>query len=254
MNETGLTFGLFVTGDGEAQFLPKLFQELRNIGPFRFEVLGKIEQLRPRNRPPTERLSIPIGNIPLTTRDEDLGLQARGYLQSGENRLVLVIDDLEYAWKDKAVETFNRYRFAIDGIISDPQMRRRASVHFLVMMLEAYFFADSQTVNRALRQNVLETDCADDVETIRHPKGELKLLFRGYDEIRHGDEIIGRLNVEHVLANPQTCASLRTLFAWCIEAILEFYPEFQGEFPNFQLENGVQYPVTNGQLNILKRN
>lgn len=254
MTELGVTFGLLVTGVGEGKFLPKLFQSLRDVGPFRFEVIRKIEQLRPRNAPPSPRLTMPGGTIPLSTRDEDLGLWVRGYLQGNANRMVIVVDDLEFAWKDRAEETFNRYRLAIDTIIRDPKMQRRASIHFLVMMLEAYFFADSKAVNEALGVKVLVSDYTDDVESIRHPKGELKQKFHGYDEVRNGDEIIGWLNVEHVLSNPQTCASLRTLFAWCVEAILEFYPEFQGQFPDYKLEDGVQFSVTNGQLIALKRN
>ena len=249
-----ITFGLFVTGDGEAKFLPKMFQSLRNVGPFRFEVQRKMEQLQPRSNMHVDRLTTPSGNIRLPTRDEEMGLWLRGYLQKDTNCLALFIDDLEFDRKDRAAETFTRYRQAIDTIIIDPQMRRRASIHFLVMMLEAYYFADKNAVNQALGAEILETDFPLDVETIRHPKGDLKQLFRGFDEVHHGDEIVGRLDIEHVLSNPQTCASLRTLFAWCVEAILEFYPEFQGEFPNFELENGIQYPVTNGQLNILKRN
>jgi hypothetical protein len=254
MTELGVTFGLLVTGVGEGKFLPKLFQSLRNVGPFRFEVIRKIEQLRPRSSPPLPRLAIPSGNIPLPTRDEELGLWVRGYLQTAPNRVVMVIDDLEFDWKDKAAETFSRYRLAIDTIIKDPKMQRRASVHFLVMMLEAYFFADSKAVNEALGAEILVSDYAGDVESIRHPKGDLKNALNSYDEVRNGDEIIGRLNVKHVLSDPQTCASLRTLFAWCIEAILEFYPEFQGQFPDYKLEDGIQFSVTNGQLTALKRN
>jgi hypothetical protein len=254
MTELGVTFGLLVTGVGEGKFLPKLFQSLRDVGPFRFEVIRKIEQLRPRSAPPLPRLTMPGGTIPLSTRDEDLGLWVRGYLQGNTNRMVIVVDDLEFGWKDRAEETFNRYRLAIDTIIKDPKMQRRASVHFLVMMLEAYFFADSKAVNEALGAEILVSDYAGDVESIRHPKGDLKNALNGYDEVRNGDEIIGRLNVEHVLSDPQTCASLRTLFAWCVEAILEFYPEFQGQFPDYKLEDGIQFSVTNGQLTALKRN
>lgn len=254
MSESGLDFGLFVTGVGEAQFLQKLFQAFRNVGPFRFRVVRKIEQLSPRTSDKKNvNLTLPKTTKRLPTRDEALGLSVRGFLQEQTNRLALVVDDLEYARSDSASGCFERYRHAIDTIINDPAIRRRVSVHFFVMMLEAYFFADAEAVNRGLGKEVLTSDYTDDVEHIRHPKNQLKLLFQGYDEVRHGDMIIGRLDVEHVLSNPETCASLRTLFAWCVESILEFCPDFKNNFPDFQLDEGIQFPVTNGQLSVFKQ-
>ena len=253
MSELRLTFGIIVTGVGEAKFLPKMFQSLRNVGPFTFFVLGRIGQLSPRkSQKGAGKLTLPNKPIIIPGRDEELGLKVRGFLQESENHFVLVVDDLEYDRLDTVTGCFRRYREAIDTIVTDSKMNRRASVHFLVMMLESYFFADAQAVNKALGAEVLASDYLGDVETIRHPKNDLKALFAGFDEVRHGDEIIGRLDVVHVLSNPNTCTSLRTLFAWCVESILEYLPDFQGVFPEYHLDGGKQSSVTNGQLSVLK--
>jgi hypothetical protein len=39
-----------------------------------------------------------------------------------------------------------------------------------------------------------------DVETIRHPKNELKKLYPGFDEVKNGGCILDCLNVEHFLS------------------------------------------------------
>ena len=253
MSDTGLKFGIIVTGVGEENFLPKLFQSLRNSGPFSFSARRRIGQLRPRDsKIGSDKLFIPGKQTKLPGRDQELGLEVRGFLEASKKHFILVIDDLEYDRQDIAKECFDRYRKAIDTIVTDPEMQRRASVHFLVMMLEAYYFADAQAVNRALGAEVLTSDYAGDVEEKRHPKNELKSLFSGFDEVRDGDKIVGRLNIEHVLSNKDTCASLRTLFAWCVESIMEYMPDFQGVFPEYNLDGGKQSSVTNGQLSVLK--
>ena len=50
----------------------------------------------------------------------------------------------------------DRYRRVLDTILSSSQSRR-ASVHFLVNMLEAYFFAHSDAVNSVLGTNLDDT-------------------------------------------------------------------------------------------------
>ena len=110
-------------------------------------------------------------------------------------------------------------------------------------MLEAYYFADAAAINA-----VLGTELADhegDVETIRHPKNELKRLHPGFDEIQHGQAIIECLDIPHVLSNPATCRSLRTLFGWCSRAI--------GRDVNdvYQLANGSDFEVTRPQIDAL---
>jgi hypothetical protein len=51
--------------------------------------------------------------------------------------------------------------------------------YFLVNMLEAYYFAHSKAVNMAAGRIVLANDHEGDVETIPHPKNELKALIMG---------------------------------------------------------------------------
>ena len=110
-------------------------------------------------------------------------------------------------------------------------------------MLEAYYFADARAVNAVL--GIELEDCEGDVETIRHPKNELKVLYRGFDEMEHGCRILGKLRVPHVLSRKDTCASLRTMFAWICRIIGE--PE--GE--TYQLLEGRYSDVTGEQLRTL---
>lgn len=260
MMQEGLTFKLFVTGHSEQDALHLMFKSLSFNGPFNF-IKGqrivylpkspKTKQKRTTNESKSQKVT-QTSQI-LAPNDEFIALRVRGELQAAQNILVIIIDDLEYDRKDKATELFSSYRNAIETVVPDIQMRRRVSIHFLVMMLEAYYFADVQAINKALGTNI-PRDYAGDVESIRNPYSEIKQIFRNFDKREDGAKIIPRLNIEHILSNPKTCASLRTLFAWCVEAILDFYPEFQNEFPNYHLEDGIQYAVTNGQLSILRRN
>ena len=99
------------------------------------------------------------------------------------------------------------------------EQTRRVAVHFFVNMLEAYYFADTRAVNE-----VLGTELADfegDVESMRHPKNDLKTLSRGFHERDHGRQIVKRLDVSHILSRGDTCASLRTMFAWLYIALGE---------------------------------
>ena len=122
-------------------------------------------------------------------------------------------------------------------------MRWRVSVHFLVNMLEAYYFADASAINAVMGTDW--TDHPGDVEMIGHPKNELKNQLKSFDEIEHGEQIVRRLDVPHVLSRPETCASLRTLFGWCWRA-LGMPP---GE--DYQLEHGVYFCTTQPQIDQL---
>ena len=175
-------------------------------------------------------------------RDEqDIGLPARAFLSS-ETHFVVLADDLEAGRSGEIQQIFDRYRLALDTIL-DQDQARRASVHFLVNMLEAYYFADARAVNEVLGTNI--EDCEDDVETIRHPKNELKRLCRGFDEMEHGCRILDTLRVGHVLSRRETCSSLRTMFAWICRIIGE--PEGEA----YQLPEGRYSDVTQDQLRTL---
>jgi len=165
----------------------------------------------------------------ITYRDEEeIGVTARRYLLQRQHSFVLLVDDLEGERAAQIADVFRRYRDVLDRMLGSH--RRRASVHFLVNMLEAYFFADPRAVNLVLGTNV--QDSTGDVETIRHPKNDLKNLFRGYDQIEHGRRILAQLDLPLVLSRPDTCAALRTMFGWCWRAL----GEPRGEL--FQLADG----------------
>ena len=113
-------------------------------------------------------------------------------------------------------------------------------MHFLVNMLEAYYFADSRAVNSMLNTDL--DDYEGDVETIRNPKNCLKDLHPGFDVVEDGCRIIGSLEILHVLSRGDTCSSLRTMFAWIYKAIGE--PE--SELGQFLV--GRYNDVTSGQI------
>ena len=94
-------------------------------------------------------------------------------------------------------QVFDRYRSALDAMLTEDQTHQ-ASVHFLVNMLEAYYFADAQAVNAVLGTDL--DDFEGDVETIRNPKRDLKNLWPGFDEREHGRRSVERLDVLHALS------------------------------------------------------
>jgi hypothetical protein len=115
-------------------------------------------------------------------------------------------------------------------------------------MLEAYYFAHSAAVNQALGALVLAADHEGDVELIGHPKNELKRRHPGFDERAHGALIVPLLEAEHILANPNTCGFLRSLFGWCVRQLLA---NGQVWDPNlgqcFQLAAGAREHLTSNQ-------
>ena len=230
-------FGLLVTGKTEVEHIPKLFRTLMELGICSFKVIRKVEQLGVRTS--QKNLEIVGSGKKIPNKDaERIGYPARDYLLKNPCSYVLLLDDLEYDRTHQAQQIFERYRKALDDILLD--QKHRASVHFLVNMLEAYYFADAATVNAVLGTSL--NDYKGDVETIIHPKGELKQIYSGFNEKEHGGRILDRLNVENVLSDPNTCASLRTLFAWCLKAL--------GVVPTdkYQLLSGKLSEITKAQL------
>lgn len=141
-------FGLIVTGETEQEHLPKLFRLLMATGICHFEVIRKIEQRSSitsrRRRPPV------VGTNQIIERKDELeiGLPARGYVNRSDCHFVLLIDDLEYGRRDQVQQVFDRYRTALDTVLNT--LKHRASVHFLMNMLEAYYFADARAINAVL--------------------------------------------------------------------------------------------------------
>ena len=232
-------FFLLVTGKGEAQFAHRLFRDLEKpdeLGRFAiFRVSRKVEQLHPITSP--TRLQIVGRGKPLPGRDEEIALAARIQLVSKPGCFVILLDDLEHDRKANAAKVYNRYRDAFDHVLAG--MKSRASVHFLVNMLEAYYFAHADAVNQVLGLNL--RDHGGDVEEIPHPKNHLKRLHAGFDEIEHGSKIVPKLDLEHILEHPDRCASLRTLVAWCSDAMGRKHTA------QYQLKEGKRFPVTSVQ-------
>jgi hypothetical protein len=239
-------FGLLVTGKGESLFLDRLFRSLcermaeTGRGVCEFRILAKVEQLTPRTSA-KRRLPMPGQDRRIPTRDEEAALRALAFLRQGGD-FALLVDDLEGARRDQVAAVYARYREAFDHVLP-VQLRCRASVHFLVNMLEAYYFADARAINAVLGTDW--TDHEGDVETIGHPKNELKNRLGAFDQVEHGEQIVRRLDVPHVLSRPDTCASLRTLFGWCWRAL--GWPA--GE--EYQLDNGCYFDVTRAQIEQL---
>jgi len=235
---TFVRFGLLVTGEGEEQILPDFLRALTASGRATFKVLRRVPQLRPVTSP--KKLPMVGTAKKLTTRDEEIALAGRPFLQNDPANVVVLVDDLESAGRPMRQAVFDRYRAGFDAILGAD--RGRAGVFFLVNMLEAYYFAHADAVNAALGAAVLWQDYPGDVEEIGHPKGELKRLFPGFDEIRDGQKIAKHLDLAHVLDRSETCASLRVLFSWCTRKMGE------AEGAPFRLESGIKEPITAQQL------
>lgn len=238
-------FGVIVTGDTEREHLPKLFRSLMASKICHFEVIRKIDQRSPKTSTGQNRTVVGTDQM-IERKDElEIGLPARGYVNRSRCHFVLLIDDLEYSRRDQALEVFNLYRTVLDTVLNT--LKHRASVHFLVNMLEAYYFADAQAINAVLGTSL--SDYGGDVETIRNPKSNLRQMHSSFREIDDGGRILDQLDIEHVLSRPDTCASLRTLFAWCVE-ILAQYPNFdRANFDNkYRLHDGILSVITKPQL------
>ena len=230
-------FGLIVTGTAEEKCLPDLFRFMAATGMCSFTVIRRIGQRSPRSE--KRRLQMVGSGKMIPDKDEiEIGLPARHYLSSDAN-FVLLVDDLEAGRSDCIQEIFERYRRALDTILT-PSQSRRASVHFLVNMLEAYFFADSRAVNSVLNTEL--DDYEGDVETIRNPKSWMKNLYPGFHEVEDGCRIMGCLSVCQVLSRKDACSSLRTMFAWIHKAIGE--PECELS----HVMDGRYNDVTRGQI------
>ena len=187
-----------------------------------------------------------MANRAIETKDElEIGLPALGYVRRSGYHFVLLIDDLEHSRRNQALEVFNLYRTVLDTVLAT--LKHRASVHFLVYMLEAYYFADAQATNTVLKTSLL--DHGNDVETIRNPKSDLRQMDPSFSEIDDGGRILNQIDIEHVLSRPDACASLRTLFAWCVK-VLETYSDHDcaDSYDKYRLRDGELSEITGMQL------
>jgi hypothetical protein len=245
---TFVRFGLIVTGRGEAAFLPDLFRVINSAANCNFAVIRRSDQLSPITSP--RRLLSMVGRgqkIP-TKDEEQFGLPALDFLRRYENAFILVIDDLEGARQAQAAEVFARYRRALDQVLAGVGLSDRAAVQFLVNMLEAYYFAHAEAVNRVAGRVILQDDHADDVEMIPHPKNRLKAVWAAFDEVEHGARIVRELDLNHVLGRKNQCCWLRSAFVWCIRRLDDcdaiWSPEIR---ESFQLSDGCRAELTANQ-------
>ena len=185
----------------------------------------------------------------LTTKDEEeIGLPARRFLTDNNASFVILVDDLEEDRRGSVDQVFARYRTVLNEVLARPDLQKRASVHFFVNMLEAYYFAHSDAVNTAAGANVLVHDHADDVENIGHPKNELKRIWPTFDEIIHGEQIVQSLDMDHILNNPEHCQWLRSLFAWSVDKLDTEDAIWNDVLKDmFQLPTGICAPLTRDQ-------
>jgi hypothetical protein len=243
-------FGLIVTGHGEQDFLPGLFSELTSKAGCSFKVLRKVGQRKPIGERKRQKMVGRGGRSP-TKDEEEIGIPVRLFLRGQPCHFVILIDDVESDRRPELDAIWNRYRTALDTLLT-PDERSRASVHFLANMLEAYYFADSNAVNTAFTVPLLANDAGGDVEQIRNPKNDLKNLARSagvsFDEVIDGRKIVSKLNVSHILSEPSRCAFLRALFGWCVRKLMENCPVWDESLASdFHLAEGVHAPLTGKQ-------
>jgi len=240
-------FGLIVTGKGERDFLPHLFSTLMQAAGCSFEVIGFIGQ-RSAITSPAKKLTMAGTGKTIPNRDEErIGLPARRHLRNQPHHFVLLIDDVEAARRPMIDQIFTRYRKAMDTMLIAEE-KNRAAVHFFANMLEAYYFAHSDAVNQALGNAILAGDWQGDVEQIEHPKGKLKELRQGFDERAHGADIVPLLDLHHILSNADTCAFLRSQFAWCVKQLNAHAQIWDANLSQyFRLPDGSRAPLTNNQ-------
>ena len=241
-------FGLIVTGKGEEAFLPSLFRVLMKRAHCVFRVIRRVSQRSPITAP-KRRLKMVGARRTLPTKDEEeIGLPVLRFLRQYPGSYAMIIDDLEGDRRDMADAVFARYRTALDEILGPAGMKSQAAVHFLVNMLEAYYFADSRAVNSVAGTQVIPADHATDVEEIRHPKGELKSLWRDFDEMKHGELIVKRLDIDRVLSRPAECCWLRTMFVWCVAKLTDSKVIHDDTLPSaFCSVNGCRAATTSNQ-------
>lgn len=226
--------GLIVTGKSESEFLPQLLRALTADRRCSLSVIARVGQLSPFSSVKKQLRVTGTSRYILPEDATKIGGPARSFLQQkGADALVILVDDLEHDRRKDRRAIFQRYREALDTM-TGPHYTR-ASVHFLVNMLEAYYFADT----RPLR-TLFDLDIADhegDVETIRHPKNDLKALVPGFREVEHGRAIVQLLELEHVLDRVDTCCSLRTLVSWCLR--------------KFGTPPGARFALSHGALDLV---
>ncbi|MGB1253076.1 MAG: hypothetical protein ACPG8W_20855 [Candidatus Promineifilaceae bacterium] len=214
-------FILFVTGRGEEKHLPKMFGSIANSGLCSFVVKEFIGQRKPITSQKRTARMVGTGKV-VTDKDFAKFAPARRYISASSCNRILFIDDLEESSRHEVDEKFARYRTVLNTVLGEH--KERAAVHFLVNMLEAYFFAHPDAVNIALELEPPLEPYDGDVETIIHPKNRLKKIVPAYNEVDSAGSILEYLDLDEVLSEPKACAFLRTCIKWVVDE-LRSYPD-----------------------------
>lgn len=250
-------FHLFLTGRGERAFIPPLLRSIVNdLNGVWTEQGGQfidfddkpefIGQHSPRQLNVRELEVVGTHKKIPRILEEKVSLKARSWLLESPDCFVLLLDDLESPRADTANAVFLNYRAALDKALDKPTLRARASVHFFVNMIEAYYFTHPDVVNDELGTDLQEP--VGDVEEIIHPKNDLKALVqakdstRNFREVEDGEKIVARLDLGRVLNNPKTCRALRTLVGWCRHRLGAAFDD------RWQLAQGEFHPLTRDQI------
>lgn len=215
-------FLLFVTGESEKEHLPKMFDSLASSGICSFTVNRRLGQRDPVKSETHLAQMVRTGQKIPNKDFNQIGASARRLVDDNACHYIILMDDLEHSRTEDAPEVFLRYRNALDAALLSKKYK--ASVHFLVNMLEAYFWADPDALNRALGLEPPVLPLQTDVESIRNPKAELKRIFPAYHEITHSGLILDLFDLEVVLSNENTCGWLRSCVKW-IADVLANYPD-----------------------------
>jgi len=250
-------FHLLLTGRGEREFITQFLRpivkdqnEVWTAQGGQFVDFDEVPEFIGQHSP--NKLNLPalkvVGThkkIP-TVLEDKVSLKTWSWLRDDPHCFVLLIDDLESSRAHMAREIFMNYRAALDKALDTPALRARASVHFFVNMIEAYYFTHPEVVNDVLGTHLDEP--VIDVEEIDHPKNELDARLKTIDsskkfkEIDHGAEIVNRLDIERILGNPKTCRALRTLIGWCRHRLGAVFDD------RWQLAHGEFHPLTRDQI------
>ncbi len=263
MTPSRITFGLLVTGKleeggregGRAQAsLADLFRPIRNTGLCDLKVALRFNQWVPEKKEPplTVRRSPEPKSLP--TFKQEIALKVRGWLENGQNRFLIFIDDGERARAATIGEVFADYRSTITALLPEAQ-HPRVAVHFLVNMIEAYYFADPERASEALGWSIPRI--GGDPEEIRNPYSDLieaaGRLGKDYGKKREtGERVLARIRLEEILKNPEHCGWLRAAVRWLVFSLENAtdQPEALEAFgfrQLFHLESGKIAPLTGAQ-------
>jgi hypothetical protein len=233
---------IYVTGESEEACLETFFHALcdhtdekGDFSKIHFKVVERFQQFPAKPSTKTK--------IKDASREEELGIRIRADLrrqqQLKRDAYVIILDDLEWDRREAFAILLERYLKAYE--VLPAQNRWRGSAFYLIMMLEAYFWADLEATSKTLQIEL--TKQAGDPEAIRHPKNDLNAEIRShskntcsYKEIDDSLAIARAIDLKLILSDKAACCSLRAIVRWCTLAAQRPLTE------DYQLQEG-QYDI-----------